>query len=278
MQAAPARFAVFAVTFVVMAAAQAQRPSMNESAPAMTPEQKASFDDGQKSFAGGQWTDALTRFRTLHQQLPENRRVAEFTAEAALNTGDTVYALSLLKPMASVSNEWEAHLLLARAYAESNADAARDAELRQLVALHTSTADQRFARLTEFLVQRLPAAGGHIDLFYSLTPWSRYSIYELARVYDGAGKQVQRIALESSDADQRLWAEQHPDLAAKGLRGFSLDGYVDQGDSGGQVSQTHSTYGFFDGRPDYNTVRDRMVSIAQGKSAAISSTVGIHPR
>ena len=128
--------------------------------------------------------------------------------------------------------------------------------------------------MQQVLLERIPESKGTIRIWYSLEPWGRYKTYLFARIYDDAGQQVERVTLESSDFDQPLFAKEHPDLAARGDRRFSLDGYgEDQHLPNGTVTQTHSTFGFFDGQPPYDTVRARIVQIAQQQAAApISQT------
>ena len=198
-----------------------------------------------------------------------------------MDSGDRDYAQSILKPfVATPKDAWQVHALLARAYAESHEDAARDLELQVLTMLHARTADPNFRQQTQILIERDALPAGHLDLFYSLQPWSRYNIYAMARVYNAEGKQLQRITLESGDVDQTLWAKQHADLAAKGERMFSMDGYTEQppAQPGAPATQTHATYAFFDGRPPYDLVRDRMLAIASGKGAVLSSASGIVPK
>ena len=256
--------------------------AQNSSAPQgtdLSTQQSNDFAAAQRSFAVGNWADAFGKLEPLHEAVPGNPLVAKYTAEAAINTGDAAYAGQVLQPLlAATPDDWQALTLQARLYAEAHSDAARDGILQQLTHLHGTSTDQRFRGQTQLLVERDTVPTGHLDLFYSLQPWSRYNIYEMARVYGADGKQTLRITLESSDFDQPLWAKQHPDLAAKGERMFSMDGYSDQPPAtpGGQATQTHMTYGFFDGRPSYNTVRDRMIAIASGKGQApMTKTEGI---
>ena len=266
-----------------VAAAQTPAAAQPQTAPgsAMTADQTLDFGVARESFAAGKWADAYAKLKPIHEAVPGNTLVAKFTAEAVINTGDAAYAQSILTPLlAATPDDWQARSLQARIHAEAHNDAARDAELKQLTVQHANTADARFHQLTTILIERdtLPG-GGHLDLFYSLQPWSRYNIYEMARVYDASGKQALRITLESADFDQVSWAKQHPDLAAKGERMFSLDGYRDQPATATvQATQTHYTYGFLDGRPPYDVVRDRMIAIASGKGAVQSSTSGIVPK
>jgi hypothetical protein len=247
----------------------------------MTPDQTLDFGVARESFAAGKWADAYAKMKPIHEAVPGNTQVAKFTAEAAINSGDAAYAQRVVTPLlTSAPDDWQAEALQGRIYAEAHNDAARDAVLKQLTVQHANTGDARLKQLTQILIERgaLPD-GSHIDLFYSLQPWSRYNIYEMARVYDAAGKQRLRITLESGDMDQSLWAPKHPDLVAKGERMFSMDGYSDQpATATTQATQTHSTFGFFDGRPPYDMVRDRMIAIGSGKGAVLSSTGGIVPK
>lgn len=52
----------------------------------------------------------------------------------------------------------------------------------------------------------------------------------------------------------------------------SLDGYSDSGvNASGQKTETHYTFKFFVGQPDYDTVRQRFLDVATGKIQPISS-------
>ncbi len=158
--------------------------------------------------------------------------------------------------------------MLARVYAETGQKQLRDTELSHLVDLHTRAASPQIARMTQIVLERIPvAANCLIRVWYSLERWGSYKIYLFARVYDPTGRQVLRLTLESSDFDQALFAQQHPDLAAKGTRCFSLDGYgPDQKLPNGQATQTHFAFGLYDGQPSYDTVREQFIAIADGKT------------
>lgn len=265
--------------FAVGAAVLGQQgpPAEPQSTPSFaTPEQQAQFDAAKRAAAAGLYGDALAALKPLHQQFPEDADLTRFTAECALDAGDAAYALAQVQPaVEDKPGNWQERMLMARAYAEMHDAAKRDAELQSLAESYASGKHAKLNTVQVFLVERVPLPNGRLDLYYSLTPWSRYNIYEMARVYDATGLQVERITLESGDFDQPLWAKQHPDLAAKGMRVFSMDGYTEQSDANGQHTQTHATFGFFDGRPTYDTVRDKMVTIATGKVGPMSRTQGI---
>jgi hypothetical protein len=200
--------------------------------------------------------------------------VAKLAAESAINTGDRQFALETLKPMeAADANDWQAAALLARVYAESGQKQQRDAEIAHLVDLHKRVASPQIAQLQQFLLERIPTGNGSMRIWYSLEPWGKYQTYIFSRIYDQSGQQIYHITLESADYDQPLFAKQHPDLAAQGIRLFSLDGWGEpQKLPDGGSSFTHATFGFFNGQPSYDDIRERMVQIAEGRSGPMSKT------
>jgi hypothetical protein len=243
--------------------------------------QRGEFNAAVQSFRGEQYADALVGFKKLLAELKPGLAVTgmieKFAAESAINTGDRDYALGLLKPMEIAnSQDWQAESLLARIYAETGQYEKRDAELKYLKILHANRTGQ-FSKLTQILLERivLPAgtsasSAGSVRIWYSLTPWGPYKTYLYARIYDAAGQESSKVALESADFDQASFAKEKPELAAKGERRFSLDGYGEPVRlANGQMQ--NATYAFFDGEPAYGLVRDEIVAIAEGKGKAISS-------
>ena len=180
------------------------------------------------------------------RRLQETCQQPRTPAEAVINTGDTTYAKSILTPMEISSPEdWQARILLARIHAEAHDDAARDAEPQKIISLHANTTDPGFRPMTQVLTERDPTPNGHMDLYNSLQPWSRYNIYEMARVYDKAGSQMLRITLESADFDPGLVQAIAPGFGRKRRAHVSMDGYADQPATAQiQATQTHMTYGF----------------------------------
>jgi hypothetical protein len=259
------------------ASGQQTPPGEPQSTPSFaTAEQQAQFETAKQEAASAHWSVALAKLRPLHALLPDDVDLTRFTAEVAINSGDTAYALGQLKPLvAANAGNWQELMLMARAYAQAQDAASRDAALAALMELHASGQHPKLNEVQAFLIERIALPDGHIDLYYSLIPWSRYQIYERARIFDATGQQVQRITLESNDFDQPLWAQQHPKEAARGMRMFSMDAYTERFAPDGSHTQTHATYGFFDGRPSYDTVRAKVVRTVSGKPAPMSMTSGI---
>jgi hypothetical protein len=245
-----------------------------DGSPSLTEEQKTAMSKAMKDFADSHWAEAFDEFKALHEQLPDNAKVVEFLAEASLNTGKADYAQSLLAPLVNAEpDRWQALALLTRYYAESNNDSARDAGLAKLQEMHDSGKHPKLSAMDTILLERHAAAdGGTVTIWYSLKPWGRFNAYLYARYCDKDGHETSYMTLESADFDQPLWAKQHPTEAAAGERMFSLDSYgVPVKHADGTVTATHGTMGFFNGRPPYDQIRDRMVSAANKAPAPIST-------
>ena len=240
--------------------------------PEMNPSQRARFAQAGRTFNASRFTEALALLRPLLQELPDDVNVAKFTAEAAINTGDPTLAITTLKPFElREPDDWQTVSILAHAYAQAGQRQLRDTELARLQTLH-DTLGPPFSTRRDVLLETVTAGDRKISFFPALTPWGPYNVHLMARVYNAAGDQILRVTLESSDADQSLFAKQHPAEAARGLRQFSLDGYApDQRDAAGQILQTHFTYALFAGQPPYDLVRDRAIAIAEGKVKPLSS-------
>jgi len=241
----------------------------------LTPEQKQRFDEATRDFDRRQYAEAVSIYKELLGQLAGDAVLTKFASEAALNVGDTGFALSALKPLTTANpNDWQATALLTRACAESGDVACRDTGMVHMMELHKQGVMP--AGLRQYIVERVPVGENTLLIQTSLEPWGRFHIYDLGQVLDKDGKPVMRITLESDDADQGLFAQQHPKEAAAGMRRFSYDGYGESApNASGQRTQTHSLYEFADGLPPYAAVREKFLEIASGKSKAVTGST--HP-
>jgi hypothetical protein len=237
----------------------------------LNPQQRQKFDDAQQAFKERRYADALTDFRALLAELPGDALLSKFACESALNVGDRGYAVTVVRPVADADpSDWQAAALLTRACAESSDTACRDRGMARMTELHRQGVTPQGMR--DYAVEHIEVGENVLEIRASLEPWGYYRVYDLGRVSDAQGNIFLRITLESGDADQGLFAQQHPKEAAEGLRGFSLDAYRETGVNGnGQRTQTHYTYKFFVGEPPYETVREEFIKVANGTSTPLSS-------
>jgi hypothetical protein len=242
-----------------------------------TPQQKQQFDDAVKASDANRYSDAFATYKQLLTQLQGDVVLSKFAAEAALNASDTTFALTTLKPVALADpDDWQAATLLARACAESGDTTCRDSQMVHVLDLHRRGITP--PRLQQYTVEHIKAGENTLVIWASLEPWGYYKVYNLGQLIDPQGRIFFRISLESNDADQPLFASQHPKEASNGARSFSLDAYRETGlNSSGQRTQTHYTYKFFAGQPSYQTIRNDFIQIANEKSTPISSRNNLVP-
>ncbi len=236
----------------------------------VSPEQQAALSAAQKDFAAQHWADALARLNALHAAAPKNVLVTKFDAEAALNAGQPAEAVRLLLPVVTAQpDDAQALAILAHAHAAQHQWHELDTSLKTLQSLH----DAGKTRINQIPLgeDTLPDIGRVQWLYYLAPSWSRYNVYSMARILSTAGVVRERITLESGDPDQTLFAKQHPAEAAKGMREFTLDGYVNTDEH----TQTHYTYAFFVGQPSFQTFREKVLAVTSGTLKPLSSRTNL---
>jgi|ERR1700678_195486 hypothetical protein len=257
------------------APAAVPRESIQEFVEKLTPPQKQQFDDASKAYREQRYADSLAIYREMLKDIPGDAVLLKFASQSAVNSGDNSYALSVLKPIAQADpDDWQAAAMLTRACAQTGDNACRDAGIAHMAELHSRGITPPAMR--EYVVESVKAGANTLTINTSLVPWGYYKIYAYGKVTDGDGKLFLSMSLESNDLDQPIFAREHPDEAAKGIRQFSLDAYRETGlNSDGKRTQTHFTYKFFDGQPSYGTIREEFLKIVNGQSNPVSSRSGL---
>lgn len=159
------------------------------------------------------------------------------------------------------------HGLLLQAYAQSGDKADRDKERAVLRGYHSDGNHSGFAQIPSYLIETIPVGDKTVQASEFYEPFGEFHFYYRFNIFSADGHIQSFIALESDDADQALFAQQHPKEAAAGERRFSLDGYSRSAD--GNVSQ--ALYSFFNGEPSYDNVRDLVVKLVQTGKAPLPS-------
>lgn len=241
----------------------------------LSPQQKQQYDDANKAFTAQDYAGALTIYKLMLKDLPGDPILSKFSSEAALNTGDATLALETIRPIAQTNpDDWQAASLLTRACAETGDKTCRDSGIAHMLDLHKRGLIPSHTQ--QYIVERIATGGKTLFVYTSLEPWGHYQVYNYAQMFDEAGHLQLRLTIESDDTDQAFFARQHPKEAAAGLRSFSVDGYEDSGrNDKKQRTETHYTFKFFVGQPEYQTVRDIFVSIANGQTKPLSSRINV---
>jgi hypothetical protein len=235
-----------------------------------TPQQKQQFDVASQAFTSQHYAEALAGFKALLQELPGDPLLSKFAAESDLNCGDGKFAVDTLRPVVQTNpDDWQASALLAHAYAATGDNKARDAAMVHMLELRQKGVTPPDMQV--YILETIKVGDNTLVIRPSLVPWGPYKVHFLGQLMNAQGQIFFRMTLESSDFDQRSFARDHPKEAAAGLRRFSLDGYRQTGPN----TQTHMTFGFYEGEPPYETVREKFLSIAENKEHPTSMLSGL---
>lgn len=194
----------------------------------------------------GDFKNALAISREVITTSPDNIVAYNLAGNAALRLHEYANAIEFFRHALQLQPD-EYHNVggLMAAYSLAGKTAEADAErehIRQLKAANRLPPGFSFQVDTfqvgdkqVWAVEFFPDLGGKYNYRYSFN------------VFDAAAKQAYRVALESDDIDQPMFAKDHPKEAAAGKRAFSLDGYG---------PSSHATIKFYEGEPTYATARD----------------------
>jgi len=262
--------------FLLAAALQSQAPSPLAD---LTPDEHTRFAAASKSFSASQFAEALPVFKVLLQAHPDNLVLAKYASEAALDTGETLFASKTLLPIeAAHPDDWQATVLLTRLYAERGDKLNRDKEMDKMADFRKRGITP--ANMTQYIVEKDHLPNGKLMILWnSLVPWGNFKVVNYARVFDPDGKLLLRITVETSDIDQIGFAKEHPQEAAFGDRRYSIDTYsTGPTQANGQHTETQALMGFLDKKPTYDEVRTRFLSIAQGQAAPAATNEHAAPK
>jgi tetratricopeptide (TPR) repeat protein len=216
------------------------------------------------------FNDALTGAKAILAANPNSPKANKLVGVVLLDQQKSSDALPYFQKAQQLSpDDPTVHALLLQVYAQTGDRTHRDEQRAILRGYHSDGKHPAFAQTPAYLIETIPVGDKTIQAVEFYEPEGQFHFYYRFNIFDSAGKIQSFIALESDDADQVMYAQQHPKEAAAGERRFSLDGYSQSAD--GHVSQ--ALYKFFDGQPSYDDVRALVVKLVQeGKSPALAAT------
>ena len=206
------------------------------------------------------YAGALAMFETVLPLYPRDARVLMFAGRAAHGAGDDKKALGFFQ--VALDSEprnhplWGLHMEIVPLYAAAGDWEGFDRErtkIREAVKANTPF----FEKLSGYVIENIHEGDKTIRVLeFPLLNGRFHTRYRFILPASASGPAWNPyIDCESDDNDQGAFAKAHPDLAAKGDRSFSLDGYL--------APNTHSTIMLFgDGEPTYETVRALVVKHA----------------
>jgi len=222
---------------------------------------------GIEAFRKGDYAEALANVRQVTAADPNNILAFNLAGNCSLNLQDYPSAIDAFKHALQLQPD-EFHNLGALIHAYTMAGMAQERDdLRKHIADlgHQGKLPANF----NYVFDTFEAGDTTVEVSEFLQIQGYYGERYRFNVYNRDGKALSCVTLESDALEQPQWAKLHPQEAAAGGRRFSLDGYA---------RDSHSTYGFYDGEPPYQQVREEVIQILTGKKKVISSTTFATPR
>lgn len=213
---------------------------------------------------------ALTGAKAILAANPGSPKANKLVGVVLLDQQKPAAALPYFqKALQLAPNDPTVNALLLQAYAESGDTVHRDQQIAVLRRYHDDGQNPVFAQIPSFLIETIPVGTKTIQASEFYTPSGEFHFYYRFNIFDATGHMQSFIALESDDADQPTFDREHPILASRGQRRFSLDGYARAAD--GKVTQ--ALYMYFNGKPSYDTVRNLVVKLVQEGKEPVSAPV-----
>jgi len=208
--------------------------------------------------------EALSGAKSILAANPDSPKANKLVGVVLLDQQKSADALPYFQKALQLSpDDPTVHALLLQVYAQIGDKTHRDEQRAILRGYHSDGKHPAFAQTPAYLIETIPVGNKTIQAIEFYEPSGQFHFYYRFNIFDSTGKIQSFIALESDDADQVLYAQQHPKEAASGERRFSLDGYSQSAD--GHVTQ--ALYTFYNNQPSYDDVRALVVKLVQeGKS------------
>ena len=222
-----------------------------------------------KLLKAGNGAAALDQLQPELVAYPHDVRVLRYAAQAAQMAGKDEEAIGYLdRALAEHPNQkWPLRLGRMEAEARLNQWDAFERDVMELRAAKVSGSDPALASTTGFAIDQFVVEGKKVTgIVYPLGDGGYHTIYRFFLPLESPAGGVQASAttpnvgdrcnqpnwqphlnVESDDVDQASFKKEHPELAAKGGRRFSLDTYPKQ--------CTQGLIRFYDGEPRYETAR-----------------------
>lgn len=249
---------------------QAQQPPASQGAapaqPQIDPAIRAKIADELKE---KKFDEAVADAKTILEKNPESPQANKLVGVVLLDAQKPADALTYFQKALSLdADDASVHELLLQAYAGMGDKAKRDEQRAILRSLHSDGKHPQLAQEQGLMIEMIPVGDKVIQVFEFYEPAGRFHFYYRFNVFDASGKMERFYALESDDADQAMYAQQHPKEAAAGERRFSIDSYEQKKPD----SVTQGLVGFIDGQPSYDDLRARIVRLVSSEQAAAPAT------
>lgn len=208
--------------------------------------------------------EAIADAKSLLAKNPDSPQLNKLVGVVLLDAQKPADAMTYFQKARTLDpNDATVHALLLQAYAGMGDKTHRDEQRAILRGYHSDGKHPEFTGTQGFVIETFPVGDKMVQAYEFFEPVGRFHFYYRFNVFDASGKMERFYALESDDADQAMYAQQHPKEAAAGERRFSIDFYEQKNPN----SVTQGLVGFIDGQPTYDDLRARIVKVISTSQA-----------
>jgi tetratricopeptide (TPR) repeat protein len=215
--------------------------------------------------------EAIADAKAILEKHPDSPQVNKLVGVVFLEAQKPADALTYFQKAQSLdSSDASVHALLLQAFAAMGDKTQRDGQRAILRGFHGDGKHPDLAGTQGFVIEMIPVGDRVVQAFEFYEPTGKFHFYYRFNVFDASDNLKRFYALESDDADQAIYAQQHPKEAAAGERRFSIDSYEQKKPD----SVTQGLVGFIDGQPSYDELRARIVKLVLAEQTPATPTPG----
>lgn len=213
--------------------------------------------------------DALAEAKAILAEKPSSSQANKLVGVVLLDDQKAADALPYFqKALELDADDATVHALLLQAYAQTGDTRKRDEQRAILRGFHSDGKHPDFTQAMGFMIETFPVKDKVVQAVEFYEPAGKFHFYYRFNVFDSDGHLQSFYALESDDADQAMFAKQHPKEAAAGERRFSIDVYA----RNPQGAPMQGLVTFIDGQPTYDDLRARILKILENAKPAENLT------
>ncbi len=222
------------------------------------------FKRGAALLEAGKSAESIPLFQEVLKSVPDDDAAIWNLGLAAADAGDYKLALATwLHYRKLFPDDPQGMAKVIQAYQGLNQLVDRDREREALFAFRRTLPAEEIAKNDKYCRDQFRVQDKKVLVFEYFEPKGEWRIFYRFSVLDAARNEQLFYSLGSYEATTRILREAHK--IAADARIYHLDKYEDR-------ANVHSTYGFFDTKPDYDVVRQRVVDALSGKSGPMSSS------
>ncbi|MGZ4985210.1 MAG: tetratricopeptide repeat protein [Chthoniobacterales bacterium] len=209
-----------------------------------------------------QFREAIPYLERVRKELPENSSVLWNLGIARAELREHERAIEVWKTYCRiVPDDWQGKAKLIQAYQGMGDLKARDAEIGDLYKLRETSSDPKLKSAEKFCREQTVIGGRSVFAFEYFSPEGARRRYLRFSVLNKDGTEDFYLSLGSYDDTTEIARELGQ--ISKEQRIYHLDEYR---------KNAHRTYGMFQEQPDYDKVREIVLSVLEGKQKPISAS------